>query len=378
MNSTRCRHITKIEQVKQLSRQERQQLKEVTEQFSFRCNDYYLSLIDWNDPNDPIRKVIIPQVQELQQWGRLDASNEKKHTVLPGLEHKYNSTVLLLISNVCECTCRYCFRKRLFQKNRQEYLRDIPAALEYIKMRPGITNVLLSGGDPLALKTSKLANIVRQLREIDHIRVIRIGTKTPAFYPFRIINDPALLKMVETYSKPRRKIYFITHFVHPRELTDPAVQAVSLLQKAGAVIANQTPVIKAVNDNAQTMAQLFSKLSFVGAPVYYVFQCRPTAGNKCFMVPLEKAYEIIEQAKSQVSGLAKRVRFVMSHSSGKIEVVAVTQELIHFKYHRAAARRDSNRFMTFERNGSAYWFDDYDKVVSDCPDKLQLSTWPAK
>ena len=170
----------------------------------------------------------------------------------------------------------------------------------------------------------------------------------------------------------------MTHFVHPRELTDPATQALSLLEKAGAILANQTPIIKGVNDNTETMAELFRKLSFVGAVPYYVFQCRPTTGNKCFIVPLEKAYEIIEQAKSQVSGLAKRIRFVMSHSSGKIEIVGVTQELIHFKYHRAARRRDSGRFMSFERNNNACWFDDYDKVVSNHPDKLQLSIWPAK
>ena len=378
MNSSKCKYITKIEQLEQLSRQERDRLKKVTEQFSFRCNDYYLSLIDWNDPNDPIRKVIIPQVQELQQWGRLDPSDEKKYTILPGMEHKYDSTALLLVSKVCDGICRYCFRKRIFQKEHNDYLHDLPAAIDYIKKHHRITNVLLTGGDPLTLKTSKLENIVRQLRAIDHIQIIRIGTKTPAFYPFRIINDPTLLKMVETYSRPWKKIYFITHFVHPRELTGPAVQALSLLQKAGAIIANQTPLIKGLNDSADVMAELFRKLSFIGAPAYYVFQCRPAVGNKCFTVPIETGYEIVEQAKSQVSGLAKRLRFIMSHSSGKIEIIGMTKETVCLKYHRSAKPQYSGRFMTFERNENACWFDDYDRVVSDRPDKLQLSTRPAK
>lgn len=354
-----------------LSRQEHDRLKKVTEQFSFRCNDYYLSLIDWNDPNDPIRKVVIPQVQELQQWGRLDPSDEKKYTILPGVEHKYDSTALLLVSNVCDGICRYCFRKRIFQKAHRDYLHDLPAAIDYIKKHRRITNVLLTGGDPLTLKTSKLENIVRQLREIDHIQIIRIGTKTPAFHPFRIINDPTLLKMVETYSRPWKKIYFITHFVHPRELTDPAAQALSLLQKAGAILANQTPLIKGLNDSAEVMAELFRKLSFIGAPAYYVFQCRPAVGNKCFTVPLEKGYEIVEQAKSQVNGLAKRLRFVMSHSSGKIEIIGMTKQTVCLKYHRSAKRRDSGRFMVFKRNAEAYWFDDYNQPIDDFPTCLK-------
>ena len=171
-------------------------------QFAFRSNSYYLSLIDWNDPDDPIRRIIVPHVRELESWGRLDPSDEKAYTIMPGLEHKYHSTVLLLVSNVCDGICRYCFRKRVFRDSDEECLHDIPAAMQYIKQHGEITNVLLTGGDPLALKTSKLENIIRQIRQIDHVSIIRIGTKIPVFNPYRIIDDPDLLKMIKKFSLP--------------------------------------------------------------------------------------------------------------------------------------------------------------------------------
>ena len=129
----KSKYITKIEQLEQLSERERGELKKVTDKFAFRSNDYYLSLIDWDDPDDPIRRIIIPHIQELDEWGRLDPSDEHTYTVIPGLEHKYNSTALFLVSNVCDGICRYCFRKRVFIDPQSAYLRDIPAAMQYIK-----------------------------------------------------------------------------------------------------------------------------------------------------------------------------------------------------------------------------------------------------
>jgi lysine 2,3-aminomutase len=364
---TGCKYLTKIEQINQLSRQEKTELQKVTEQFVFRSNDYYLSLVDWNDPDDPIRKIVIPHVQELEKWGRLDPSDEKNYTVIPGMEHKYNSTVLLLVSNVCDGICRYCFRKRVFIKPHHEYLRDVPAAVHYIRQHSEVTNVLLTGGDPLALSTPKLEDIVRQIREIEHVRIIRIGTKIPAFNPHRIVYDPALPEMIQAYSTDRKRIYIMTHFIHPRELTDVAVKAIDLLKKAGAVIANQAPLIRGVNDNPKVLAELLAKLSFIGAVPYYIFQCRPAVGNKAYTVPIEEGYEIVEQAKAKVSGLAKRMRYTMSHSTGKIEIVGKTKDFVYFKYHRAADYADSGRFLVFKSNPNAYWFDDYDEVIRDYP-----------
>jgi KamA family protein len=350
-----------------LNEQEKGELKKVADKFAFRCNDYYLSLINWDDPNDPIRRIVIPNMRELKEWGRLDPSDEKVYTVIPGLEHKYNSTVLMLVSNVCGGICRYCFRKRVFINSQQEYLHDLPAALRYLWDHTEVTNVLLTGGDALVLTTSRLEDIIKPVREIEHIRIIRIGTRIPAFDPYRIIDDPALVEMLAAYSTERRKIYVMTHFVHPRELTDPAIKAVDLLQKAGVKVANQMPLIRGVNDNPTVLADLLAELSFIGAIPYYIFQCRPASGNKTYTVPIETGYEIVEQAKAMVSGLAKRVRFVMSHSTGKIEIVGKTKGCVYFKYHRAALDEDSGRFLVFRSNPAACWFDDYDEIIQDYP-----------
>ena len=159
----------------------------------------------------------------------------------------------------------------------------------------------------------------------------------------------------------------MTHFIHPNELTDLAAQAVYLLQQAGAEIANQMPIIKGVNDDPDVLAELFAQLSFIGVVPYYIFQCRPAVGNKAYIVGIEQGYEITEKAKARVSGLAKRARFVMSHSSGKIEIVGKTQKFVYFKYHRAATDEDSGRFLIFKSNPEAYWFDDYDEIVQGYP-----------
>jgi KamA family protein len=370
-----CKYLTSIEQIGPLSDREKRVLADVARRFAFRCTDYYLSLIDWDDPNDPIRRIVIPHVQEDDAWGRLDPSDEKAYTVLPGLEHKYNSTALLLVSGVCEGICRYCFRKRVFIRSEPECLRDVPAAVRYITEHKEITNVLLTGGDPLSLATSKLDEIIGQLRQIDHVQIVRIGTRAPAFNPYRIIHDPDLLRMIERYSTAEKRLYVMTHFIHPRELTDVAVEGVGRLQKAGAITANQTPLIRGVNDDPETLAHLLARLSFIGDVPYYIFQCRPASGNRAYTVPIEEGYDIVEQAKSRVSGLAKRVRYVMSHATGKVEIIGKLADRVHFKYHRAADDRDSGRFLVLASNPAACWLDDYEEIARDYPGELPYQTY---
>src|SRR4029079_14334451 len=221
----RPRYITRLDQVSSLSAAEREELKPVSDKFTFRTNEYYQSLIDWDDPDDPIRRIVMPDVQELGEFGELDASDESSYTALKGLEHKYADTALLLVNNVCGAYCRFCFRKRLFTDGNDETTNDVTAAIEYIKRHPEINNVLLSGGDPMIISTGKLEKIVGALREIDHVRIIRIGSKMVAFDPYRVLNDPSLLEMFEKYSLPGRKIVVMNHFNHPRELTEPALLA---------------------------------------------------------------------------------------------------------------------------------------------------------
>jgi lysine 2,3-aminomutase len=226
--------------------------------------------------------------------------------------------------------------------------------------------VLISGGDPLILATTRLESLISDLRSIDHVGIIRIGSKMVAFNPNRIINDLSLLGMIRKYSTKEKRIYIMAHFNHPKELTPQAIEALELLRDAGAIIVNQTPLLRGINSDPDVLTELFRKLSFIGVSPYYVFQCRPTLGNRLFEMPLEEAYEIFERARAGCSGLAKRARFVMSHATGKIEVVGRTADAVYFKYHQAANPSDMGRFMAFRSNPSAYWFDDYEELIDDC------------
>jgi KamA family protein len=361
----KAKYLTRLEQIPQLSQDEINRLSDVDEKFVFRTNDYYQSLIDWDDPEDPIRRIVIPDVQELDDWGQLDASDEESYTVAKGLEHKYESTALLLVNEVCAAYCRFCFRKRLFMDDNEEVTKDVSEGLEYIRTHPEINNVLLTGGDPLIMSTSKLEPIIQQLRKIDHVNIIRIGTKIPAFNPMRIYNDPTLEAMFKKYSTPEKRIYVMAHFNHPRELTPEAVRGLNFLLNAGVTVVNQTPMIAGVNDDPDVLAEMFNKLSFMGVPPYYVFQCRPTLGNRIYVTPLEEAFEIFETARTRCSGLAKRARLVMSHSTGKIEVVGLTEKYIYFKYLRSPIEDNDAKFMVYRRNPDAYWFDDYRELVDE-------------
>jgi len=370
--SSRPRYINKLDQVGGLSDHERQQLQPVAEKFAFRTNEYYQSLIDWNDPDDPIRRIVMPDIQELDEFGELDASAEHSYTVRKGLEHKYGDTALLLVNNVCGAYCRFCFRKRLFIDGNDEVTNDITDAIAYIEQHAEINNVLLSGGDPLIMSTGKLSKIIKQLRDIQHVRIIRIGTKMTAFDPYRILNDPSLLEMLSEYSLPDRKIFVMAHFNHPRELTEPALKGLQLLQKAGAITVNQSPLIKGVNDKPEIIAELFGRLSFNGVVPYYLFICRPTSGNEPYMVPVEKGLEIFEEARRRLAGLAKNARLCMSHRTGKVEVVGKMNNKIVFRYHRAPNPLDCGRVMVFDSDPTAGWFDDY--LATEAVAKLNLQT----
>ncbi|ACB09178.1 KamA family radical SAM protein [Thermotoga sp. RQ2] len=361
----KVKYYTSITQVEQLSPEERERLKRIEEKYRFRANSYYLSLIDWSDPDDPIRKIVVPEEDELEEWGTLDASNEKSYTVAKGLQHKYPDTALFLVNDVCGGFCRFCFRKRLFINVGAEVIRDITPQLDYIRTHKEITNVLLTGGDPLLLSTEKLEKIVSSLREINHVQIIRIGSKIPAFNPYRIIDDPDLLMMIRKYSTKEKKIYVMTQFNHPRELTREAIEAVNLLKDAGAMLCNQTPLLRGINDDPEVLGELLDRLSFVGVTPYYVFQNRPVSGNRKFAVPIEEGYEIFTKAISNISGVAKRVRYVMSHRTGKIEIAALTKNFIVFKYHRAHDEKNRGKVMVYKRNSQALWFDDYSELLEE-------------
>jgi len=352
------KYLTSLSQIPELDEQERNRLYPVAQKFAFRTNEYYQSLINWDDPDDPIRRLVMPDVQELEDFGAWDASEEASYTVVQGLEHKYRDTALLLVNNICGAYCRFCFRKRLFTQENDETINDVSEAIKYIRVHPEINNIVLSGGDPLVMSTGKLERIIEQLAGIDHVRIIRIGSKMLSFNPFRVTGDPSLIDMVKRYRTPEKRIYLMVHFNHPRELTAESIHAIFLMQEAGAITFNQSPILRGVNDRPEVIAELFGRLSSLGVVPYYLFICRPTAGNKSFIVPVEEAISILDQARAKLSGVACSARLCMSHKSGKIEVVGKYGNQVILRRHRLPNSRQSEVLM-FPCDPTAYWLDDY-------------------
>ncbi len=357
--------ITSIEELDFITEEEKKELKPVVEKFIFRATPYYLSLIDKNDPNDPIRRIILPSLDELDSWGKLDPSDEYKYTPIEGLEHKYEPTALILLSSVCGGICRHCFRKQIFMKDKMAIMRDEDKVMEYLRNHKEINNVLLSGGDPLMLPTKRLDKVIGKIFEIPHIDFVRIGTKMTAFYPHRIIEDPDFTNMLKKYIDRGKRIYVVVQYNHSKEITDISQEAIKKIQSSGAIVLNQTPLLRGVNDSVDTLVELFENLVKIGVSPYYVFQNRPSLGNKTFAVPIEKGYTIIEHVKQKLSGIGKRVRYIMSHSTGKIETVGLTEKYIYFKYHNAANNDDYGKFMIYKRNRDALWFDDYTEKIDE-------------
>lgn len=375
----KVKYINKISDVPQISPSELQELEKVTDKFSFGANTYYLGLIDWKDKSDPIMRIIIPTTEELEDgtWGAVDPSFEADYTVAPGLQHKYPDTAIFLLSDLCGGRCRYCFRKRLFmQERKHEILNDYRPAVQYLKEHSEINNVLLTGGDPLRLSTLSLKKVLSALRQVEHVQIIRVGTRMPVFNPFRVIDDPELPAVIKEFSTPEKRLYFMLHFSHPREITPEAIKAANILMESGAILCNQSPLLHGVNDTPEVLAELFKKLSFIGVSPYYLFQVRPAVGNKPYAVPLVRAYHIFQEARKNLSGTAKRAAFVMSHRLGKVEVVGLDDSQIYMRFHRAPNPEDAGKLLVCRRNDQGYWLDDFEilSIVEGWPSRVPVAT----
>ncbi len=336
--------------------EESARLKKVSERYAFRANDYYLGLIDPDRDDDPIRRLVVPSIAELSEFGRLDSSDECANTPLPGLQHKYRETAVLLVTDHCGGLCRYCFRKRLFLERSAETRGDVSDAVGYIGRHTEIRDVLVTGGDPLTLAAPRLGAILDELCRVPHVERIRIGSKLPAFDPFRILDDPSLQAVLADCAS-RRRLYVMCHFDHPRELTTPALAVIALLTSLGIGCVNQCPITRGVNDDARTLADLFERCTNAGCPQYYVFQCRPAVGNSSFEIPITRGFELVAEARTRVSGLSRRARYCLSHSTGKIEVVGMDERRIFARYHRAKDPAEEGRMLLLKRDDTAYWFD---------------------
>lgn len=356
---THIKYINDIRRIDSIPGELKSNLSIITDKYAFRANEYYLSLIDWSDPNDPIKNIIIPSEKELEPWGILDPCNEQTNYKAPGLQHKYYDTALFILNKTCGSFCRFCFRKRLFMPNSFEVVEDIEPGIEYIKKNQGITNILLTGGEPLLLSTNRLKTVFWHLLKIPHVRIIRIGTKIPVFNPFRILSDFSLTELLRNANEAGKKLYIMCHINHPGELSEYARKAIKTLQNAGCILCNQTPILKGINDNHTILRKLMEELTVLGVAPYYFFINRPTEGNKPFCVPIEKAFQLFSAAIHGLSGLSRRARLIMSHSSGKIEIVGMTERNIIFRMTRSRNIEEEDRISIFPRIENAQWYDDF-------------------
>ena len=287
------------------------QLKAITEQYPICIPPYYLNLIgpDWE--SDPIRRLCLPDPAAFSLAGEKDTSGEAENTVVAGMQHKYRQTAMILTTNQCAMYCRHCFRKRMVGSNADEIARHIGEMAEYVRSHPEINNVLLSGGDALVNENQRLRQYLTTFSAIDHLRYLRIGTRTPVVLPERITADRELTDMLGEYSR-RKQIIIVTHFNHPQELTEESRAAIRALLKAGCPVQNQTVLLHGVNDESTVLTELMNSLAGAGVLPYYVFQCRPAQGvMKQFQVPLLTGKRIIDQAKSGMSGQSKAFRYVI-------------------------------------------------------------------
>jgi len=342
-----------------LSREEERKLRRITARHPMRITPYYMSLIDWNDPHDPIRKMAIPSVEELNLRGCYDTSGEAENTKLRGLQHKYPETALILATSRCATYCRHCFRKRLIGLKTEEIMANFENAADYVRHHKEINNILISGGDPLVLPNAIIHRFFTVLSDISHLNFIRFGSRAPVTCPSRL-EDEELLEIMATHSQPGRRVYVVTQFNHPREITGQSIKAVDNLLKSGVVVSNQTILLKGVNDNPETLTDLQNRLVGIGVDPYYVFQCRPVKRvQHYFQVPICKGVDIVEKAKARCNGHSKRFKYIMSHKTGKIEILGIIGNEIYFKYHQARKRKNLGKIFKRKVDAKAGWLDDF-------------------
>ena len=262
---------------------------------------HFFNLIDREDPDCPIRRQVVPRIEEsiTASDEMLDPCGEDSNMPVPGLVHRYPDRVLLLVTDRCASYCRYCTRSRVVSgAGEQELTMDLEGAFAYLEKHPEVRDVLLSGGDPLLLSDSKLDAILTRLRQIPTIEFIRIGTRIPIFLPQRITTD--LLNVL----KKHHPLWMSVHSNHPKELTQEVRLALGRLADAGIPLGNQSVLLKGVNDRADTLKSLFHKLLLCRVRPYYLYQCDLISGSAHLRTTIRDGQEIMEQLRGHTTGYA--------------------------------------------------------------------------
>lgn len=315
----RIRKADDLKKYISLTEEEEKTIHKILGHLRMAITPYYLTLIDPYNIHCPIRQQAVPFSGELVQGKNdlLDPLHEDHDSPVPGLTHRYPDRVLFLITDMCSMYCRHCTRRRFAgQKDGEMRLEHIDKAIEYIRNHPEVNDVLLSGGDAFMVSDERIDYILTQLRTIDHVQVIRFGTRTPVVMPQRV--TPNLVNIL----KKHHPIWVNTHFNHADEITCESKRAIDRLVDAGIPVGNQSVLLKGVNDCVHIMRNLVKTLIAIRVRPYYIYQCDLSFGIEHFRTTVSKGIEIIEGLRGHVSGLAVPT-FVVDgpNGGGKIPVM---------------------------------------------------------
>jgi lysine 2,3-aminomutase len=314
-------------------------LAKVLHEFRLGITPYYLSLIDPASPDDPIRLQAVPSFDEFLSLdtGEDDPLAEEQFSPVPGITHRYPDRCLLVATNSCALYCRYCTRKRIMGEGAAPPARSVlKMAVDYIARTPAIRDVIISGGDPMTWATSRIEELLRDLRAIPHLEIIRIGSRVPVTLPQRI--TPELCAMLERYGP----LWINVHFNHPREITADAARACDRLLRSGIPLNNQAVLLRGVNDDSETMRSLVHALMRAKVRPYYLYHCDPVRGADHFRTTVAKGLEIIENLRGHTSGLAIPT-YVIDAPEGGGKIPIQPQYLISYENGLATLRNFQHR-----------------------------------
>jgi len=293
--------VDQLRQIINITDEEEENISKVLEKFRMGITPYYAAHMDKEDPRDPIRMQAVPTFVEthVSSADMLDPLHEDTDSPAPGLTHRYPDRVLFLITDQCSMYCRHCTRRRFAGQCDDEVgMENIDKCIEYIRNTPVVRDVLLSGGDCLLVSDEKLEYIIKKLREIPHVEIIRLGSRTPVVCPQRITDD--LVNMLKKY----HPIWLNTHFNHPKEFTPESMEALRKLADAGIPLGNQSVLLRGVNDCPHIMRELVHMLVKNRVRPYYIYQCDLSLGIEHFRTSVAKGIEIIESLRGHTSGYA--------------------------------------------------------------------------